>query len=75
LYGKKKKDKLLSVTQVAEMGEISRQRVLQLIRKGLLEVERVGDIYAIRQKEFDRWSSSRRGAGRPPKKKDESTLA
>ncbi len=65
----KEKEKLLSVTQVAEMGEISRQRVLQLIRKGLLKVERVGDIYAIRQKDFDAWSSSRRKAGRPPTKK------
>jgi excisionase family DNA binding protein len=64
----KEKEKLLSVTQVAEMGEISRQRVLQLIRKGLLKVERVGDIYAIRQKDFDAWSGARRKAGRPPTK-------
>ncbi len=65
----KEKEKLLSVTQVAEMGGISRQRVLRLIQAGLLKVERVGEGYIIRQKDFDAWSGARRKAGRPPTKK------
>jgi excisionase family DNA binding protein len=62
-----KKGKLLSVTQVAELGGISRTRVLQLIESGLLVAERVGDAYVIRQADFEAWSNSRRGAGRPKK--------
>jgi excisionase family DNA binding protein len=61
----KEKEILLSVTQVSELGGISRQRVLQLIVNELLEAEMVGDTYVIRQKDFERWNNSRRGAGRP----------
>ena len=64
-----KKDKLLSVTEVSELGEISRQRVLQIIEAGDLQAEKVGNNFIIRQYDFDAWSSSRRDAGRPPKKK------
>jgi excisionase family DNA binding protein len=64
-----KKDKLLSVTEVSELGKISRQRVLQIIEVGDLQAEKVGSNFIIRQYDFDAWSSSRRDAGRPPKKK------
>ncbi len=65
-----KKEKLLSVTEVSELGEISRQRVLQIIEVGDLKAEKVGNNFIIRQYDFDAWSSSRRDAGRPPKKKN-----
>jgi excisionase family DNA binding protein len=64
-----KKEKLLSVTEVSELGKISRQRVLQIIEAGDLQAEKVGSNFIIRQYDFDAWSSSRRDAGRPPKKK------
>jgi excisionase family DNA binding protein len=62
-----KKEKLLSVTEVSELGKISRQRVLQIIEVGDLQAEKVGSNLIIRQYDFDAWSSSRRGAGRPKK--------
>jgi excisionase family DNA binding protein len=62
-----KKEKLLSVTEVSELGKISRQRVLQIIEAGDLQAEMVGSNLIIRQYDFDAWSSSRRGAGRPKK--------
>ena len=62
-----KKDKFMSVTEVSEVGEISRQRVLQIIEAGDLQAEKVGSNFIIRQYDFDAWSSSRREAGRPPK--------
>jgi hypothetical protein len=65
----KEKEKLMSVTMVSEQGGITRQRVLQLIKSGLLDAERAGDAWVIRPKAFERWKISRRGAGRPPTKK------
>jgi excisionase family DNA binding protein len=65
-----KKDKLLSVTEVSELGKISRQRVLQIIEAGDLQAEMVGSNFIIRQYDFDAWSSSRRDAGRPKKESD-----
>ncbi len=62
-----KKDKLLSVTEVSELGKISRQRVLQIIEVGDLQAEKVGCNFIIRQYDFDAWNSSRRDAGRPKK--------
>jgi excisionase family DNA binding protein len=62
-----KKDKLLSVTEVSELGEISRQRVLQIIEAGDLQAEKVGNTFIINKNDFDAWSSSRRDAGRPKK--------
>jgi excisionase family DNA binding protein len=63
-----KKDKFMSVTEVSELGEISRQRVLQIIVAGDLQAEKVGNTFIIHQHDFDAWSSSRRDAGRPSKK-------
>ncbi len=63
----RKKEKLLSVTEVSELGKISRQRVLQIIEAGDLQAEKVGSNFIIRQYDFDAWSSSRRDAGRPKK--------
>jgi hypothetical protein len=63
------KEKLMSVTMVSEQGGITRQRVLQLIESGLLDAERAGDAWVIRPKAFERWKNSRRGPGRPSKKK------
>ena len=62
-----KKEKLLSVADISEQAEISRQRVLQIIDAGDLKAEIVGRNYIIRQSDFDVWNSSRRDAGRPPK--------
>lgn len=61
------KEKLLSVTDISEQAEISRQRVLQIINTGDLKAEIVGKNYIIRQSDFDSWNSRRRDAGRPPK--------
>jgi excisionase family DNA binding protein len=63
----KKKEILMSVTEVSELGRISRQRVLQIIEAGDLQAEKVGNNLIIRQSDFDAWSSSRRDAGRPKK--------
>lgn len=65
------KDKLLSVADISEQADISRQRVLQIIESGNLKAEMVGSNYIIRQSEFENWSGSRRKAGRPPKVKSE----
>jgi hypothetical protein len=62
-----KKDKLLSVVDVSKAAEISRQRILQLIERGDLKAEIIGGGYVIRQADFEAWSNSRRGAGRPKK--------
>ncbi len=62
-----KNEKLLSVTEVSEQADVSRQRILQLIEAGLLKAEKVGSNYIIRQSDFETWSSSRRDAGRPKK--------
>ncbi|HSK72311.1 MAG TPA: helix-turn-helix domain-containing protein [Pyrinomonadaceae bacterium] len=65
-----KKEKLLSVTEVSEQADISRQRVLQIIESGDLPAEMVGRNYVIRQSDFEAWNSSRREPGRPPKEKE-----
>jgi excisionase family DNA binding protein len=65
-----KNEKLLSVTEASEQADVSRQRILQVIEGGLLKAEKVGSSYIIRQSDFETWSSSRRDAGRPPKKKN-----
>ncbi len=62
-----KKEKLLSVGDVSEQADISRQRVLQVIEAGDLKAEKVGRNYIVRQSDFDVWFNSRREAGRPPK--------
>jgi hypothetical protein len=62
-----KKEKLLSVANVSKEADISRQRVLQIIEAGDLQAEKVGSNFIIRQCDFDAWSSSRRGTGRPKK--------
>ena len=64
------KEKLLSVADVSNQANISRQRVLQLIESNELKAEMVGRNYVIRQSDFEAWSSSRRKAGRPPKVKE-----
>jgi excisionase family DNA binding protein len=64
-----KKDNFMSVTEVSELGEISRQRVLQIIEAGDLQAEKVGNTFIIHKNDFDAWNSSRRDVGRPPKKK------
>jgi hypothetical protein len=63
-----KKEKLLSVANVSKEADISRQRVLQIIEAGDLQAEKVGSNFIIRKCDFDTWSSSRRGTGRPKKK-------
>ena len=62
-----KKDKLLSVADVSKEADISRQRILQIIESGDLKAELIGKSYVILQSDFEKWSSSRREAGRPPK--------
>ncbi len=63
-----KKEKLMSVREVSEQADISRQRVLQIIEAGDLQAEKVGSNYIIRQSDYETWSSSRRDAGRPKKR-------
>jgi excisionase family DNA binding protein len=63
-----KKENLLSVGDVSEQADISRQRVLQVIEAGDLKADKVGRNYVVRQSDFDVWFSSRREAGRPSKK-------
>ena len=64
-----KKDKLLSVADVSKEADISRQRILQIIESGDLKAELIGKSYVILQSDFEKWSSSRRESGRPPKEK------
>jgi len=66
------KEKLLSVADISNQANISRQRVLQLIESSELKAEMVGRNYVIRQSDFETWSNSRRKAGRPTKAKSES---
>ncbi len=66
-----KKEKLLSVADISEKADISRQRVLQIINSGDLKAEMVGRNYVIRQSDFKSWNDSRREAGRPPKEDNE----
>lgn len=63
------KEKLLSVADISQQAEISRQRVLQIIESGDLKAEMVGRNYVIRQPDFELWNGSRRDAGRPAKEK------
>ncbi|HEY0049984.1 MAG TPA: helix-turn-helix domain-containing protein [Pyrinomonadaceae bacterium] len=70
-----KKDKLLSVADVSKDAGISRQRILQIIESGDLRAEMVGRNYVILQSDFEKWNSSRREAGRPPKDKAEQSKA
>lgn len=63
------KEKLLSVADISQQAEISRQRVLQIIESGHLKAEMVGRNYVIRQSDFQTWNASRRDAGRPVKAK------
>jgi hypothetical protein len=66
-----KKDKLLSVADISKEANISRQRILQIIESGDLKAELVGKSYVILQSDFERWSISRREAGRPKKSENE----
>jgi excisionase family DNA binding protein len=63
------REKLLSVADITEQANISRQRVLRIIENGDLKAELVGGSYVIRQSDFDTWFPSRRKSGRPPKNK------
>jgi excisionase family DNA binding protein len=63
-----KHDKLLSVAEVGAQLGVVRQRVLQLIWGGLLEAERVGRSYVIRESDVRAYKSKGRPKlGRPPK--------
>jgi len=47
MENKGKKDKYLSVTELAKMLGISRVAVLKKIKKGQIEAEKIGNVYAI----------------------------
>ena len=49
-----KKKMLYSVTELAKMLKVSRQAVIDRIRRGTLEVQRVGNQYVIPKHEVDR---------------------
>jgi excisionase family DNA binding protein len=68
-----KREKLLSVADITEQANISRQRVLRIIENGDLKAELVGGSYVIRHSDFDAWFNSRRKTGRPRKVKNEKT--
>jgi excisionase family DNA binding protein len=61
------KDVFLSVTQAAQKLEVSRQRILELIKDKRLPAIKIGNAYAIRISDLD--SLERLDVGRPPKVK------
>ncbi|MEZ5427278.1 MAG: helix-turn-helix domain-containing protein [Pyrinomonadaceae bacterium] len=61
----KKEDKLLSVTEAAEILGVNRQRTHQLIKDGRLNAQMVGSQWVI--KESDLEAVKDRPTGRPPK--------
>lgn len=62
----KKKEKLLSVSESAEILGVVRQRVLQLIYQDRLDAEKVGRQYVIRESSLK--DVANRKNGRPKKK-------
>lgn len=64
----KKQDKLLSVAEAGAQLSVVRQRVLQLIWDGLLEAERVGRSYVVRESAVKAYKDKGKPKlGRPPK--------
>jgi excisionase family DNA binding protein len=60
-----KKDRLLSVTEAAEILGVNRQRTHQLIKDGRLKAEMIGTQYVIKESDLD--AVKDRPTGRPPK--------
>ena len=58
---------LYSTSEAAKRLNITRDGVLKLITRGLLEAEKVGPIWIIREVDLKEYESRRRDVGRPPK--------
>ena len=62
------KNKLLSLTEVAEMLNLSRQRVHQLFEEGRIEAQWVGLMLVFAESDVKEFKKAKRPPGRPPKK-------
>ena len=59
---------LLTVTQAANYLGLGRQAIWMAIQRGRIKARTIGNVLIVSRKALDRYKSSRKSTGRPPKK-------